>query len=330
MWAPNFRDTWVNVYDSPHDVFELKDVFVDRKTGLVVKDGLVLWPMAVENIIWYKSWITVDSKWKDPISRYELIAERMRTLQEYANSLPYELAKALPDGRYLHLLHPFGRYVYGHLFDTFQKLAMVDGYSFDGVILSKSNEVVDFSDHLMAVGFDGSMVVPDSYGDLLFVPNLVFVRPLSHPTNFSKSSYEFIRNRYFNFFKGPQCDTGRKIFLIRRKGAYRRYLVNSDEVENALVSSGVEIYDGSESFRELFNAFASASRVSGVHGALFVNNIFSFESCKYLEFCPKTRPVKTFFDQYKRVVDYEHNLVDCDDAFNISLDIDRLVDFYKS
>lgn len=330
MWSPSFRDTWVNVYDSPQDVLTFDNVFVDMKTGLVIKDGQVVWSAAVENLIWLDSWITASPNWKNSISRMELVVSRMKNIQNYADNISYAEAFELEKGDYLHFLHPFGRYVYGHLFDTFQKISAVAKRDFQGVIISDQREVVDFSDHLLAAGINKENVISQSVGSLIFVPSLTFVRPLSHPTNFTVASYEFVRQNYFNYFNGPANSLGRKIFLTRRKGSYRRYLINSDEVESRLNDMGVDIYDGSESLSTLFQAFASASHVSGVHGALFVNNIFSYESCRYLEFCPVKRPVTTFHDQYKRAKVYEHYLNDCDDEFNISIDLNKLMHFYAS
>ena len=140
-----------------------------------------------------------------------------------------------------------------------------------------------------------------------------------------------MRNKYQKYFgveDNPVAD--KKIFLTRRAGEFRRFLLNDAEVEETLKNEGILYFDGKQTFKEIVDAFAHASHISGVHGAQFVNNIYANEGTKYLEFCPQSRPTAIFKDQYKLCQSYEFVLHDSDVEHNISLDVNRLLEFYSS
>lgn len=331
MWAPKYRDTWLNIFDSPNDYFYIKDCIVDFQTGLIYKDGQIFWEASNENIIWHKSWISIDSRWKNRIYRYELILERMREITSYFESkLNKDSIKKVDEGVVLHLLHPFNRYVYVHIFDTFQKLQVVNKYNliFDSVLLAKSWEINDFDEHLKALKLNEKTII-DSDSGLVEVKNLIFIKPVGHPTSFTEDSYRYIRDLYFSYFNiDRNIAPSKKLFLTRRPGVHKRSLLNDAEVEFALKKKGVQYLDGSESFPEALKLFASASHISGVHGAQFMNNIFAHETAIFREFCPRNRNVRTFYDQFKLCGDYQHILVDCDSKFNINIDVEELLNFY--
>lgn len=331
MWAPNFRDTWLNIFDDPKDVLEYKNVLVEPRSGLVVKDGEILWNLSNENIIWHKRWITSDKNWLNHLSRYKLIYDRMTDLQSYIDScLKKDNVMNLPEGKYLHMLHPFGWYAYGHFFDTFQKISKVIATDYDKVLLSRNVQVIDFIEHMAVFGISKESIIHLDHDGLVFCPSLTYVRPVAHPTSFTVDSYEFIRNKYFDYFNGLGDSTWSKIFLTRKPGSAKRYLLNFNEIDERLRENNIKILDGTESLREIFACFSNATHVAGVHGSLFANCIFSDENCKYLEYCPKTRVDRTFHDKLKRVTDYRHVLIDCDDNYNVSLDINDLIEFYNS
>jgi hypothetical protein len=83
----------------------------------------------------------------------------------------------------LHLLHPFGRYVYGHYFDTFQKLQIVskEKLQYDSVLLSLGHEIKDFSLHLQSFGLNSVDKISNN-GGLAKINSLTFIRPVAHPT----------------------------------------------------------------------------------------------------------------------------------------------------
>jgi capsular polysaccharide biosynthesis protein len=307
---------------------------VDLETGLIMKDGKILWECANENIIWYKKWISTDSRWADRITRLDLIKERMQILNTYFNE---KLSKAneipeIKSGTTLHLLHPFNRYVFGHIYDTFQKLQIVDKNQFpiNSILLSRTNEIIDFEKHLKVFDLDKKMLFR-SNGGLVKVNYLLFVQPVGHPTSFTPESYDFIRNKYRNYYglSSIEEEPNLKIFLTRRKGAFRRYLLNDDEIHESLKKYGVLYFDGTQTFDEIFHAFSKASHVAGVHGSLFTNNIFGHSKTRYKEYCPEAREVHTFHHQYKVCNSYEHVLVKGDPENNINIDLDDLLNFYK-
>lgn len=334
MWAKKFRDTWLNIIDSPNEFTYVQKCIVDLETGLIMKDGKILWDCANENIVWYKKWISADPRWVDRITRLDVIKERMLALNTYFNEKvsKFDQIPEIKSGTTLHLLHPFNRYVFGHIYDTFQKLQIVDKnkLAFNSILLSGSNEIIDFTKHLSALDLDKKILIKSDRG-LVKVNHLLFVQPVGHPTSFTPESYEYIKNKYKTHFglchenDSPKV----KIFLTRKKGSFRRYLLNDEEIHDALTKKGILYFDGTQTFQEIISAFSNASHVAGVHGSLFTNNIFGHNQTKYREYCPKGREVHTFHHQYKICKSYEHLLVEGDAENNIHLNLSELLDFYN-
>jgi capsular polysaccharide biosynthesis protein len=274
-----------------------------------------------------------DPRWANRITRLDVISERMRKQVLYFEE-KIKKTQEIPvinDGTTLHLLHPFGRYVFGHIFDTMQKLYVTEKehLDFQSVLIPNTHEIIDFDLHLGALGITDKKIVKSDHG-LVRVNYLLFINPVGHPTSFIPESYLFIRNKYQKFFgveENPAAE--KKIFLTRRAGDFKRYLLNDAEVEVTLKKEGILYFDGKQTFKEIVEAFAHASHVAGVHGSLFTNNIYGNAKTKYLEYCPIARENHTFHHQYKLCSDYQHLLVDCDKDFNISLDLGKILNFYK-
>lgn len=334
MWEDTFRDTWLNIFDSPKSHFYISDCIVDFETGLIYKDDQIIWEAANENMVWNGGWISGDARWRNRITRQDLIAERMKKLTSYFESKikKTKTISIVNEGTTLHLLHPFNRYVFGHIFDTLQKLhiAEKERLSFQSALISKTHEIIDFDLHLKALGLADKKIIESDLG-LVRVSRLLFIPPVGHPTSFVPDSYLFIRNKYQKYFglnENLQCN--KKIFLTRRAGEFKRYLINDQEIEAALKKEGILYFDGRQTFKEIVESFAQASHVAGVHGSLFTNNIYGNEKTKYLEFCPRTRENHTFHHQFKLCSSYGHVLVDGDDGNNIKLDLNDLKIFYSS
>lgn len=334
MWGAPFRDTWLNIFDSPNSHFYISDCIVDFETGLIYKDGQIFWEAANENMVWYDGWISGDPRWLNRISRQDVISERMKKQTSYFE----EKIRATPhmpeitEGTTLHLLHPFNRYVFGHIFDTLQKMYVVENESLDfqSLLIPGTHEIIDFDVHLDALGLKNKNIIKSNHG-LVRVNYLLFINPVGHPTSFTPDSYMFIRNKYQKYFGVEESPVAeKKIFLTRRSGAFKRYLLNDDELETVLKKEGILYFDGKQSFREIVYAFAHASHVAGVHGSLFTNNIYGNEKTKYLEYCPRARENHTFHHQYKLCESYEHILVDGDESNNIRLDINAILKFYSN
>ena len=334
MWAPNFRDISLNIFDSPREFFQLSDCIVDIETGLIYKNGEIFWEAANENIIWFKNWITTDSMWTNRISRQQLILERMKGMTDYLEEkIKNSQISEIDKGVTLHFLHPFNRYVYGHIYDTFQKLYITkkNKLNFDSVLLSSPREINNFEDHMHALELNKKILISSSEHSLVKVKNLIFIKPVAHPTTFTVESYQYLRDMYYtNLEIDGSATPVEKIFLTRRPGINKRALLNDVEIRADLVKIGVHYLDGTEPFLQVAKLFSKASHVSGVHGAQFVNNIFANENTKYLEFCPLTRPTSLFRDQYKLCQSYKYILHESDEGHNISLDVNRLLNFYSS
>jgi hypothetical protein len=331
--SQKFRDIWVNIFDTPKTHFYINDCIVDFATGLIYKDGQIIWETANEILIWKNRFMSGDPRWRNRISRLEIVIERMKELTEYfENKLnTQDSINSINEGTSLHLLHPFGRYVFGHFFDTMQKLVTVEDerLNFESILLSKTNEIMNLEDHFLALGLANKKTIPNN-SDLIKVSRLLFISPIAHPTTYTSESYQFLRKKYYGHFNIKKVRPSMKIFLTRRKGMFRRYLINSSDIEAKLAEENIIIYDGTESFSEAIRGFSSATHVAGVHGSLFANNIYGHEETKYLEFCPVGRIGNTFRTQYKLCHSYKQILLDGDSEHNISLDPNKLLAFYRS
>jgi hypothetical protein len=333
MYSEPFRDNWLNIFDTPKSHYYISDCVVDFATGLVYKNEDIFWEGANENMAWDGGWITSDARWKNRLTRQELITERMATMKRTFEE-KLQKTSTIPqydNGTALHLLHPFGRYVYGHFYDTWQKLTIAaeNKLHYDSVLLARHHEVIDFEVHLAAHDLKDMTRLPTNSG-LARIKSLLFVMPVAHPTTFTVNSYMHCRNMYYRHFGiSPSTPPATKIFLTRRPGAFHRALTNNDEIERVLTTAGIQFLDGSEPLEIIVKNFAAASHVAGVHGSLFVNNIFGHETTRYLEYCPRSRPCRNFENQYKLCGSYEHVPVD-DVAHEMVLKIDALLAFYAS
>lgn len=336
MWSPNYRDTWLNLIDVKDDYLIIDDCIVDYETGLVLKDGEIVWEASNELLVWHKNWITSDPRWGDRVTRFELILERMKeinyNIKQKLNNLSNEPVQ-IDSNLTLHLLHPFNRYVYGHFYDTMQKLSIACKMDaiIDSVLLSRTHEISDIQTHLNVLLNNGVVRSADDTLGFVKVKKLLYINPPAHPTNFTKESYTFIRQKYFNFFNiDENIDPSKKLFLTRREGQSKRYIKNSNYIENNLKSQGVVVLDGTESLKEIVSAFSSASHIAGIHGALFMNNIFCNKQSIFREYCPISRNTRTFYDQYKLCKNYDHILIDCDENYNVDLSLSDLKQFYDN
>jgi hypothetical protein len=334
MWTKPFRDISIKIFDSPNSHFFIADCIVDFETGLIYKDGSIYWDAANENMVWYDGFIQVDSRWQNRINRQELIIERMKKQLFYFEE-KIKAALIIPEideGTTLHLLHPFNRYVYGHIFDTLQKLYIIerDSLDFQSILIPNVHEIIDFDLHLDALSLSKKQIIHSDRG-LVRVKQLLFINPVSHPTSFIPESYFYIRKKYFAFFDVKENQVlDRKIFLTRRPGKFKRTLLNDVQLECSLKNLGVLYFDGTETFSEVVSTFSRASHVAGVHGSLFTNNIFGHERTKYLEYCPANRENHTFHHQFKLCESYEHRLIGADLNHNIEISLDELVSFYNN
>lgn len=334
MWGVPFRDTWLNIFDTPKSHFFIKDCIVDYETGLIYKDGDIVWETANENMVWTGGWVSGDPRWMNRISRQDMISERMRKLKNHIENKIEKspVINTIDDSCSLHLLHPFNRYVFGHLFDTLQKLSVVEEekLNFDSIILPKTHEIIDIDSHLKAIKIHEKIRHHSDLG-IVRVKNLLYICPPSHPTSFTGNSFAYIRRSYadmLNLEFNTKPDL--KLFLTRRKDKFKRYLINDVEVQDVLDKNGIITLDGTENFLDIAKLFSKASHVAGVHGSLFTNNIYGNSVTKYLEYCPRKRENHTFHHQLKICDSYTHTLVDGDEQHNISLVTDDLMVFFNS
>jgi capsular polysaccharide biosynthesis protein len=120
-----------------------------------------------------------------------------------------------------------------------------------------------------------------------------------------------------------------KLFLTRRKGEVLRCIKNAEDLESKLLSNGILVLDGSEPIEDVIDLFSRASHISGYHGSLFANTIYSPSDCKVYEFCSNKRVDYSFMIKFKFINDYIVDLIDADEQHDVALNIDELMSFYS-
>lgn len=336
MIKAKFRDTVDNLIDSPSEFFHFKNCIVDMKTGLIF-DPLsksILWQAANEQLIWMPNAIYRDDRFfGNNQKKLQLIIDRMNNLEVYMNGVLSANSNLMRVDTALHLLHPFSHYAFGHFFDSMQKIYVAEKFNlqYDSVLFSRNYEIKDFDDHIRALRLSDKKHYFFANESLLKVDNLFYIRPVAKVTSFTQESFDFIRNCYYDYFNiSSESLPEKKIFLTRKRGKQSRFLLNDKLVEEELIRQGVRVLDGSESLRDIVNLMANASHVAGIHGSLFLNNIYANNLTKFKEYCPVKRPCTNFEIQYKASPHYDFKLIKCDDDFNVELDILELQEFYAS
>jgi capsular polysaccharide biosynthesis protein len=99
---------------------------------------------------------------------------------------------------------------------------------------------------------------------------------------YSPKAINFVRSSILNWFNVSRREKSKKIYISRNKVSYRN-MINSDEIENLLISKGFEIIcpERMTFFSQLY-LFSQAQIIIGQAGAGMTNLIFAPKDCKVL------------------------------------------------
>lgn len=329
-----FLDAAINFTNIKSYKNEYKNVFIDTKTSAVLDENLnPIYETLYEIIFWWKSTIhgktLVDPELrkKEVARRYEEILKETSTItkDDIAN------AKVLgPDIQAIYAMGAHGWYPYGHLHDSLLRLYPWRSTKFDkpSVLCSKYNRVVDFPLHLKALGYGEDTIfrTAPKYR-LIKVSNLFFgVNEARFWTTMTDEQYAWLIEGYFKLFENdPRHDEQIEGLYLSRNHVGRRGVINDDEVQDLLINEyGFRTLTGEEGLLEIISLFARAKTIVGPHGSILVNTIFCRKDARVLEYCPNNRIDKSFLNKTKAVNDYSHILLNADDDYNITIDINDL------
>ena len=236
------------------------------------------------------------------------------------------------------MAHTFSYYVYGHLFDTLQKLYYIKDLNLNGpiFIVNDSSRISSFSQHIAVLGYDPIKIFTNlGYFDFIEVPNLIFSDSPSTPGQFTYESYEWIYQKYILNRLDQVFDVDlhhrEYVLFLDRTGVGSRNFLNSEEILQELQKHfDVIVFNGSEDLKTTTKLFYNAKYIVGAHGAMFVNTIFSHEKVFILEFFPHNRQVVQFMSMCKKALNHIGIVLEANEKNEISLDPKLLVDMLKS
>lgn len=336
-----FRNSDASVLGVSKEVVVAKNCILDLKTGLAysLNENSVIWDASEEYLAWFNGrdaeWISSDPRWKSKILKNYLIAERMEACEKYVkgNIDNIEDIEKLDyiEGNSINFLHPFDFYVYGHFFDTFHKSLILEknNIPYDNLICRSFHTIKDHSEHIQAMGLDSDKIRIMPNSGMVKVENLIYPVPQSAPSQFTDYTLNGLASKYRKFYNVKPLKIKYKLFLTRRKGSVKRFILNADALESELIKKGIVILDGTENLSEIVNYFSNASHICGPHGSLFMSSMFTDSACKFKEFSPKDRVNMAFCFQYQNIRSYSFDLVDTDTDFNFNLDLQAIKNFYE-
>lgn len=310
--------------------YELEDVYVETTTGYLYDSSFEpIFKLYYEALFWGPA---IPAKnFQVPHLLHETLCKKYVKVAKHAEDLKAQIentGKIKTIAEAIYILHPFGWYAYGHLHDSLMRLfSMPAKGSSCNLLCSDFRRVVEFEEHISALGFDKEKI-----RDRRKLPRFIRVEKLHYPvnpavpTNYTKESYEWMRDKYLNYFTDKDNFTPKKGLYLSRNSvkAGARGVSNEAEVIEYLVKHGYTVVDGTQDLKEMVQLFSGAEKIIGPHGSLFVNTIFAGENAKIYEFCPKNRPDYSFRNKHKAAAKYEHYLVDADEQFNIEIDLKKL------
>lgn len=230
----------------------------------------------------------------------------------------------LAAGRYVHALHYFNHYVYGHIYDTLQSLQLVEQYGIDGQLLvNPTSDAVDWDTHLSLFGFSqGKRLSLDVENNVYRVPELVVPSLQAEPGRFRPDLKHWLLDRYWNNPAWKMDTVHRKLYLSRKNGN-GRCVINEPEILEMVQELGFSVVYGDEPLGEQVRHFSSAVLIVGYHGSLFKNLIFCRSRPRIVEFCPATRPDRSFVENAKAfdvTEDYRQVLVEANYRYDGHID----------
>lgn len=309
------------------ELTEYRNVIVDHLTGIIVDEtGKLVVEQADEALLWLPEAIfrttRAGSDQDNEMRVRQLWLQRLaRRLHDERDSFE-ELD---PEVNHISMLHPFGWYAYGHLFDSVQRLYHALGTvpAPWKVLHSRADRVVDFSRHMNFLGVAQDQLI--HVARPLRVPRLWVSPWQERPANFNPEIYDWIYRRYTG---SVQQTRPLRLYLSRNHvKPGERGVSNEAEVVAALKEKGFRVLTGKEPLGSIVGAFHNAEMIVAPHGSLLANCMFCKPSCRVLEFCPDNRRDYSFQSKLKKMSDYRHRLVPADEKYNIEIPLGEVMAF---
>lgn len=291
------------------------------------ENGVVLPETLDEHIFWKPGCISKFMLDKNTLNEQTQIRRRdIKNKHEQA----FKCSDFIDVENCIDLTHPFSFYAFGHLFDTLQRLYPIKSLICDPnikFIVSRHDSITDFTKHLSALCErevkQKDLIVANRLN--LRIHNLIYSLSPTVPTEIDRDVYSWMLERYFSLFNIQNIEPKYNLYLSRNHiKAGSRGVLNEAEVIETLSKKDFIVLNGKEPLDLVVEYFSNAKIIVGTHGSMFANSIFCNPETKIIEFCPNNRACYNFRNTFKMAENYKHILIEADESFNITIDIDAL------
>jgi hypothetical protein len=332
----------LNIYSDIYEFIEVQNSYIDLKTGVCLDSKFQPYNESLLEYIWWNdgtknSWLTKHGD----IDLQERINIRINNAQTFCKKLKNRTIRNLQSNTiYVHLLHPIGFYMFGHLFDTLHKLeSFVKHNTHKNVcfLVSDTALITEFETYLKILAPNVSFTIletkrTNSNEDLLYkCEKLIILAPTARPTKFkSRESCKYVCDSFSSYYKEhvPIETKSSKIFITRNP-PNTRIVQNFNKIKEILDKKDISVIYGNESLADMFWYFSNASHICGYHGSALANIIFCNPNARALEFCAENRKDFSFVKKTRQFENYSIKFIKSDEKFNANLDIDEIVEFYS-
>ena len=322
-------------------IVELEEVIVTRKDSMILDiDKNPIFEASNEILYWQPSCMNMGLTGAERDQEIKTRQERMRN-DAAAINIDNLIRISGQKFEIISLMHSFGWYAYGHLFDTLQRLFPIETPDKDKkrLLVSDPRKVTDFAGHVGMLGYGVNQlfsVPPQAEGFIL--DRLRVPQSPATVTQFTHQTMEWIRKCYLENDSSqkflhrfpkylPVPSDGFALFLDR-SSVKSRNISNIDEVLRTIQGkfSQVITFTGSESVLEMLYLFSHAKLIVGAHGAMFVNTVFCCPGARIIEFCPSNRYVTNMVRMCKPSLDHFFIPCEADATGTIAIDTSILTD----
>jgi predicted O-methyltransferase YrrM len=307
------------------DVFLLNNTILD-------KDKRVIESTLHEQIFWQPECIC--KYYNNDILFNQELAKRTEVILKRCDQKSSDTKFIDISNTCIDLTHPFGCYAFGHLFDTLQRLYPIRELLYQKdikFIVSKYDNIIDFIKHLSILTnrliTEKDLILSDN----LHILKLIYSISPTVPTELDKEAYEWILNKYFNYFGIEKTEPKHNLYLTRNHVEIgSRGVINEEETREVLEKKDFIILTGKEPLKDIVTYFANAKTIVGAHGSLFVNTMFCNPETKIIELCPHNRICYNFRNFLKMAQNYNHVIIEADERYNITIDLNKLLRIYSN
>jgi hypothetical protein len=314
-----------------------EDVYILSPFGIILdKNFEPIWEAMNEVIYWCGRPAEFPELIKeygiDALNSFDTYLPRVeKRIEEYlvaAKSGKCKIEELEPNADYVYASHPFNEMVFGHLYDTFQRLYFLRDYPKKDLklILASQQRIHDFRRHLQILDFDIDIITREKGLSLLKVPSLVVPELPIHPAGTIVETFDWFYEKYVenNQVVQEMLTENTRLYLDRSdiNREHKRSFVDETRIGNYLQSQGFKTHLNLNGIDETVARFNSADIVFGAHGAAFSNIMFCGKSTKIFEFMPKSRYVNAFGKLPKKSPDYWLVTVDCDENANLKVPLE--------